>query len=370
MKKSLLALAALTALTGVAYAQSTVTLSGNFKAGLASTKYSGAAGGSGLSVADGSSRLIITINEDLGGGLVATAQNDTRFRVDDNGGAPTSSPLAGGNTFIGLRGGFGQIQLGKLDTHYCLGSDTHGTRSTALQASSCALLGFGTSKTVTAGVASYVVGGQAIANTSRSTNILRYTTPSMGGAVVQLNYSPSFASAEGSVNGNSGKGSAIGAQVNMPIGPLSVGASYWNAKVEDKTRAEKAGTVALGYNAGFMTVGLTYDRSATNGASRTVLSVPVTVPVGMGTFLATFSKAGDTELNSVKIADSGATLIALGYDYALSKRTSMGVSYARLTNGKGARYNLYTQAALNGTPGLTANDQDPSQLYFGMRHAF
>jgi len=139
MKKTLIALAAMA--TTTAFAQSTVTLSGNVKAGLAQTKYSGATAGNGSAtgLADGSSRFILSGSEDLGGGLRANFQVDTRFRIDDNGAAPSASPLAGGNTFIGLAGKFGNLQIGKLDTHYCLGSDTHGTRATALQASSCGL---------------------------------------------------------------------------------------------------------------------------------------------------------------------------------------------------------------------------------------
>ena len=88
MKKSLVALAAL-AVAGGAFAQSSVTLSGNIKAGVAQTKYSGggAGNGTGFSVADGSSRFIFGGTEDLGGGLKAIFQIDTRFRADDNGGA-------------------------------------------------------------------------------------------------------------------------------------------------------------------------------------------------------------------------------------------------------------------------------------------
>jgi predicted porin len=100
MKKTLIALAAMA--TTTAFAQSTVTLSGNVKAGLAQTKYSGAATGNGSAtgLADGSSRFILSGSEDLGGGLRANFQVDTRFRIDDNGAAPTASPLAGGQSLL------------------------------------------------------------------------------------------------------------------------------------------------------------------------------------------------------------------------------------------------------------------------------
>jgi predicted porin len=379
MKKSLVALAAF-AVVGGAYAQSTVTLSGIIKGGVASTKYSngpaGAATGSGLSVADGSSRFIISGTEDLGGGLKAVFQIDTRFRVDDNGAAPAASPLAGGNTFVGLAGGLGTIQIGKMDTHYCLGSDQHGSRSTALQASSCGILGFVVSGGATAG---------SIANASRSSNTIRYSTPNFSGFQAQVNYSTSFAGAgsEGTV-GDAGKGRAASIGLNYGNGPIKAGFSIWDAKSENRTAGvaqsdQKAYTLFGDYNFGVATVGLTYDQSkyingfvggVTGEIKRSAWSIPVTVPVGAGTILFTYTKAADAKGTGLASnTDTGASLWSLGYDYSLSKRTSVGVSYARLSNKANANYALYTQGALNGTPNNVVG-QNASQLYLGIRHAF
>ena len=372
MKKSLVALAAFAAVS--AFAQSSVTLSGTIKGGVAQTKYSngpaGTTNGSGLSVSDGSSRFIIGGTEDLGGGLKAVFQIDTRFRVDDNGAAPTNSPLGSGNTFVGLSGGLGMIQLGKMDTHYCLGSDQHSARATAIQASSCGILGY--------------VGnaGASIANASRSTNTIRYTTPNLSGFQGQLNYSTSFNGPEG-IPGDAGKGRAMAAGLNYGNGPIKAGVSIWNAKSEDRTIAairadQKAYTLFADYNFGIATVGLTYDQSkriggAMNAAEtenkRSAWSIPVTVPMGAGTFLATYTKASNVKNNGTTVADSGASLFSVGYDYSLSKRTSVGVSYAKLNNKAAAGYALYTQGSLNGTPN-NAVGQDASQLYLGIRHAF
>ena len=384
MKKSLVALAAF-AVAGGVYAQSSVTLSGNIKAGVAQTKYSnGAAGtnGSGLSVADGSSRFLIGGTEDLGGGLKAVFQIDTRYRVDDNGAAPASSPLAGGNTFVGLSGGLGMIQLGKMDTHYCLGSDQHGSRATALQASSCAILGFVNGS----GAAT------AIANASRSQNIIRYTTPNFAGFQGQLNYSTNWQGAEGAP-GDTAKGRAVAAGLNYGNGPLKAGVSFWDAKSENRTagvaRADQsAGTAFIDWNFGVATVGLTFDQSelentaagvgvASTQLKRRAWSIPVTVPLGAGTFLLTYTKARDLKASGFATpaataaaeANTGASLWSVGYDYALSKRTSLGVSYARLNNKAAGGYALYTQGALNGTPN-NAVGQDASQFYLGVRHAF
>jgi predicted porin len=367
----------LAAATGTAFAQSTVTLSGNVKAGVAQTKYSGSTtatnNGSATGLQDGSSRFILSGSEDLGGGLKANFQVDTRFRMDDNGAAPTSSPLAGGNTFVGLSGGFGNVQAGKLDTHYCMGSDSHGTRATALTASSCALLGF-----VNGSAAA-----QAIANASRATNVVRYTAPTMGGLTLQGTYSFAPSGSEGAVGTTSG-GNASHIQGVYVAGPLTVGASVWQAKGEDQTSTaartgQKASTIMANYNLGVATIGLTYDNSTQRAAAagvaaftdtkRTVTSIPVTVPMGAGTALFTYSKAGNTKTGGTANADTGATLVSVGYDYALSKRTTLGVSYAKLDNKSSAGYALYTQGSLNGTPN-NAVGTDAAQFYLGVRHSF
>jgi predicted porin len=374
MKKTLVAVAAL-AVVGAASAQSSVTLSGIIKGGLASTKYTnGAAGnGSNTSLADGSSRFIIGGREDLGGGLAGVFQIDTRFRVDDNGGAPTSSPLATGNTFVGLAGGFGSIRIGKLDTHYCTGSDEHGVRATALGASSCGILGY------------VQTNAQSIANASRSTNVVRYDLPStmMAGLTGGITYSTNFAGNDGAI-GAAGDGKAWSANLGWASGPFKLAFSYWNAKAEDRTitvarNDQKAWTLAGGWNFGLGTVGLTYDVSAYDKAAaasgtfvenkRRAWSVPVTFGVGAGTILATYTRAQDVKAGGVTVANSGATLWSIGYDHAFSKRTSVGVSYAVMNNEAAAAYQLYTTSALQSLTAATAG-QDQKQLYVGIRHTF
>ncbi len=363
-----------------------MTLSGNVKAGVAQTKYSGSTtatnNGSATGLQDGSSRFILSGSEDLGGGLKANFQVDTRFRMDDNGGSANStltgssiigaSQLAGGNTFVGLSGGFGNVQAGKLDTHYCMGSDTHGTRATALTASSCALLGF----------VNGAGAGQAIANASRSTNVVRYTSPNMSGLTLQGTYSFAQSGSEGAVGKTSG-GNASHIQGVYVAGPLTVGASMWQAKGEDQTATvartgQKASTIMANYNLGVATIGLTYDTSAQRAAAanagfvdteRTATSIPVTVPMGAGTALFTYTKAGNTKTGGVTNDNTGATLLSVGYDYAFSKRTTLGVSYAKLDNKSSAGYALYTQGSLGGTPN-NAVGTDAGQFYLGLRHAF
>ena len=381
MKKSLVALAVLAA-TG-AFAQSTVTLSGTIKAGVASNNYSGSAtapnNGSNIGVADGSSRFALSGSEDLGGGLRANFAIETRFRADEAGGGAgtgASGQVAGGNTFVGLSGGFGAVQIGRLDTHYCFGSDQHGTRATAVTASSCSLLSFvnGSSSAL------------SIATGSRLANTIRYTTPVFSGFTGQLGYSSGVT--DGITGGGGGLisqagGNTMNARLSYDNGPIKGGFSYYRQRAEDRTAGvarndQTAYTLMGDYNFGMATVGLTYDVGAietgpVGGAGsenkRTAWSIPVTVPMGAGTILVTYTKANNAKVNGATVQDSSATMLSLGYDYALSKRTSVGASYATISNKANAGYGLYTQAALAGTP-LSGVGQKASQLYVGVRHTF
>lgn len=360
MKKSLLAVAVAAALPGVALAQSSVTLSGIAKTGLASQKLSNGATGDGSQLAwtDGSSRFIISGVEDIGGGLKGIFQIDTRYRNDNGtGGTP------GGNTWVGLSGGFGAIKFGNIDTVYFQGTDQYAARSTALTAWNVGILSY--------------INQVALARTTRSQNTIRYETPNFSGLTAALSYSTNPDGAEVLTNGT--KGNMFAAEVNYAAGPLSAGLALWNQKKPGGSGATNATAdqsevrVFGGYNLGFMTVGLTYDASTlkptTGDVKRNAISVPVTAPIGGGTLLFTYSVAQDLKVGGTKVTDSGARLITLGYDYPLSKRTSVGASYAVMDNKANASYALFTGNALHDIPAPVAG-QDTKQLYFGVRHAF
>jgi predicted porin len=81
------------------------------------------------------------------------------------------------------------------------------------------------------------------------------------------------------------------------------------------------------------------------------------------------SISNNTAAASASTDDSGATMISAGYDYALSKRTSLAANYSRINNGKNAAYNFFTGTALMNSP-ATGKGTDTSMLYVGIRHAF
>jgi predicted porin len=80
------------------------------------------------------------------------------------------------------------------------------------------------------------------------------------------------------------------------------------------------------------------------------VSAPPSVPCGSGT---------------------GAKLFSLGYNYPLSKRTSLGVVYSKLNNDAGGAYQFYTNSALgNSGAAAVGAGVDQSLVYLGLRHVF
>lgn len=363
MKKTLIAVAVAAALPAAAFAQTNVTLSGIMKLGVAQTKYSGGpagTNGSGTSLDDGSSRFIISGSEDLGNGMRGIFMVDTRFRPDTGTGT-----LASGNSFVGLAGSFGTIRLGRLDQYYVHGIDSHGGRATPLQAASISLL-------------SYVGGvGNSIANASRTPNLIRYDIPTFSGLSGGIGYSFSSVGpgADDGLVGSAADGRAWTVDLTWRGGPIAVGGAYWNAEndagggLSAKDLEQTAYRLFGSYNFGMFTVGLTWDNSEVEilgtKLERDAWSIPLTAKLGPGTLLFTYTEADDLD----GVSNSGARMYSLGYDYPLSKRTSIGASVAEIKNDANANYAMFTSAPLGGHP-TPAAGQDVRQFYIGLRHTF
>jgi len=126
MKKSLIALAVLGSVAGMAQAQSSVTLYGLADVWVGSTKSETNGVGTSVTKVNGgglaTSRFGLKGSEDLGGGLKANFQLEQGFNID-NGTAGNSTGTAGSQAFdrqawVGLSGGFGEVQFGKTWSSY------------------------------------------------------------------------------------------------------------------------------------------------------------------------------------------------------------------------------------------------------------
>ena len=390
MKKKLLAVAVAGALAapGLALAQSSVTISGIFKASLESHRIgSPGVGRAGLNtsetrISDDSSRIIFNVVEDLGGGLQAIGQADLRLPM-----ASGNFVAFSGNTHVGLRSKtMGRIFVGRQDVHYINTESNLTSLAGDLRADSVSLLAFMRDGTT------------AIAGATRTPNIIHYTSPNWGGFTVIGGYSTGPTGAATGQPNNTGvasaaqqtdlstgirKGRAWVINPNFEAPNWQVGYSYWNSRPDSGgatlgTGDQRSDKLYGSFKIAGFKLGLAWDRSrvrSSTGAApgtelgnRTAWSIPIGYVMGNNQFHFHYTKARDDKATA---AQDGAKMIALSYQYTLSKRTSVGLTYAKITNDAGAAYNLFTTTSLgNSTGAAVAAGEDPRIFAGTIRHAF
>jgi predicted porin len=314
MKKSLLALAVLTAVTGAASAQSSVTLYGKVDLGLVLD--SGAAAGKSVrldSGVTGGSRIGFKGVEDLGGGMKAAFQLETGYCADSAAGAPNF--CTGSNQFMGrqaygaLSGSFGSVSAGR---QYSLGFNNLSTIDP-----------FGTGF---AGQVNNIVDASGI----RLNNSATYNTPTIGGVTASAEI------AFGEQTGNWQANRETGAGITYASGPVYLGATYYGLDTATGTTAARKNYLVGGtYDLGVVKLHGLVQKST--GVSLDVLDVMggVTVPIGGGNLMASYIHHNDRTS-----ADKDANQVGIGYQYFLSKRTSVYTAFARIKNDNGAIFTV------------------------------
>lgn len=277
MKKSLIALAVLAA-SGVAMAQSSVTLYGVADLSLVKSQgVSAQMSGNGV-MNNGNSRLGVRGVEDLGGGLKASFNFEQGINAESG---KTDANTWQRNAWMALQGGFGRFQMGRTLTPSFYGVAAWELTGAANYSAVANQFGF-------AGVA------------PRNDSVFQYTTPTMGGFNATLGYimKPD--------NGGNAKYDLNAIYAN---GPLAAALSY------NKTNGAK-GNFALGGAYDFGTFKLAGSWQDPAGVAKG-FTIGGTVPVGA--FALTLDIARDTGFKD--------TDLLLEAKYALSKRTFAYAAY-------------------------------------------
>ena len=411
MKKTLVALAAVSAVT--AFAQSTVTVTGIMDAGYQSGKLYGQSFGLVQQNGARTSAIKFIGTEDLGGGLTAKFQfevdpsvvaNDKNLMNNSpvggqaltttaattstanyavNGGTsatPTGTAnnaaaaqpgLTGaGYSYVGLAGGFGEVQFGTLNTHTL---DAFGTAAGM----------FGTA--VGGGYGSGLYGKY-----TRYENSMLYISPDFNGFKVRYLSAPGNNQAYGSkVSGITLRRPDINELgLNYAQGPLTVRAAQITSKATtneaDATgdTAYKNGvtttikTIAAAYDFGMAKVGyglqtVLADGSASPSNTDTkAQSVYVQVPVN-GVTRVQFNTGSLTSHNLVGstaylLAGGKNTFTSVGVQYDLSKRSFAYLTYERATMGAVD----FAGTIVQGTTGSTTTSQQRNVTAVGISHSF
>ncbi|RYX90000.1 MAG: porin [Comamonadaceae bacterium] len=353
MKKSLVALAVLAA-SGVASAQSTVTLYGLIDTYVGAQKTTVGGNGTRQSVVNSgglqTSRFGLKGSEDLGGGLAANFQLENGFNVDTgatpNNGA-TNQSIFSRQSWVGLSGGFGQVKIGKMWTPF---DEVKGSGAAGFDGN----------------VLAPATNVWASNNyNDRPGNSLYYSTPSFGGFSAAAMYA--FGENKTPTN-NAGK--TAGFNVAYNAGPLAAALSYQSEKPGGNAvglagRTTKFTQVNASYDFGVAKLLGAYGRvqdglNPTRGFAvdkSTEYQIGVDVPLG-GAFTLSggYARSKDDQLGGApEIKRKGYSIAGL---YALSKRTNL---YAGVQQAKENAYG----PAVGGTP-----ETKSSTYAVGVRHTF
>jgi len=414
MNRKLLALAVAGALApAAAMAQtSNVVLSGQMKLGYEYLQPDGANSNAGATqsfdtgrVANETSFVRFSGSEDLGGGLRAVFQIESSINGDTQGGLWSSR-----NTGVGLSSAaLGTLMFGRWDAYYNWHTPVEGAgfggNALALKANSLNLLNWSN--------------GQGIAG-DRLSNVIRYVTPNWRGFEVEGIYSfDSEPIAPGGANRDQqGKPweAAIGGR--WVSGPFAAFASYIRRQNQGLPNyGDSAGSIGellsqgqngnalpanmgtlnldgvrfggswtFGFGTGFNAkIGgivdwISWEQNINNNTTkrtseRWAYSVPLSLSFGPSTVYGTWALAQDADGDNNNClaantrgctgSDTGAQMWMIGYDYALSKRTSVGGNWVLIDNQGNGYYDFWSRGVGTNTAG-----KDPSSFYVGLRHLF
>ncbi len=347
MKRSLLALAALTAFAGVASAQSSVTLFGIVDLAAVGVKNGSQSQKLLASNQLNSNRLGFRGIEDLGGGMRAGFWLEGGMANDTG----TGNQTGGGQGWerrstVSLMGGFGELRLGRDYTpsfwNYTI-FDPFGTNGPGSMLNVVSTLGSGAATLV------------------RANNTVGYFLPAMGGLYGQVQ----VAAGENGAGGNK----YFGGRAGYAGGPVNVAVAYGKTAAEGTPRMADDYTdmnVGASFNLGFMNIMGQYSkRDFLNRDQKTAL-IGVTVPFGASTLKASYVKSSGAQ--GTNATDFDADQFAFGYQYDLSKRTAIYATYSSLDNdgtaAAGSRFTIGSGLA------QTRGGDNSKGYAIGVRHSF
>ena len=287
----------------MAAANAAATLYGHFH--LSMDRLDNDSGNEDGRMSSNSSRIGVKGDEDLGGGLKAIYQLETGAIAVDEGTGGLGGTLR--NSFAGFAGGWGAVKLGRHDTPYKdLGRKLDNFNEQV-----------GDTRAIIGNAGTY---------DKRVSNMIRYESPTFGGAnVVVQNTSNDGAEATAGTN----KDSSVG--VNWSAGPLFLGAAWnevGNATTNDTTGIRLAGS----YTFSDIMLGLLWeslsDISGTAGADRDTMGVFASMKIGNHLLKLSYFDA-DTLDNT---ANTGGKLWSVGVDHNFSKTTKVYFNYASVDN--------------------------------------
>jgi len=371
-------------------------------------------------VANGASNYGIRSRESLGGGLAAWIQIESNAPLERSNDA--SWGPASRNSAIGMQGGFGNVFVGQwtspwadLDALWSIGTVGFwgpvtaiiGRRETTGVAPNpnCANSGHGVATSCNAVESG---GGLGHPFWRRPSNAVFYQSPVMAGVQVKLAYQTNEGKATSTASSNSDASMwSTSVQWAGMGGRARIGVGYDKHKDFTSLGASDTGyAVKGGWNFGVVDVGFAYEKmtykcqsgtlgfatatAATNNTGACSengdvkvknYAVAIAVPVGPGSIRASYAIAKDVEgpitnfansgVAGTHVTDTGAKQYNIGYEHRFSKRTNIGIGYAKIDNKANAAI-AWTGMPPNqqGSANTTLFGSDVSTFFVSMTHRF
>lgn len=378
MKKLHIALALAGAFAGTAQAQSAVEIYGIVDMGLVRDygTVTGLKTGAGTQVsptgnkvtsgAQSGTRLGFKGKEDLGNGLTGLFVLETGIAAD-TGGFNQGNTAFARQSFVGLQSEFGTLTLGRQYTSYFLALNQVADPFASGLAGNAQnlMLPPGPPALPTGVTADPVNFGYEPDRAIRMNNAIKYVTP------VIANFTGELAYGFGENSAASNGGRVITGSIDYNLKPLNVRLAHYRKNNALDTTDISSTMLAASYDFGVakafaafsendwqtpLTAGAPAAYAPTGTKSRNYL-IGVTVPVGPHNFIASYIHADGRGATSANDANQW----ALGYTYALSKRTNLYAAYGYIDNSGAATYTVGNNSE-NGTGNKAFN--------LGVRHLF
>jgi len=345
MKQKFLAIALVSALPLVAQAQSSVTMYGMVDASIGVENVGGNASSRTVvqSGTQSASRLGFRGTEDLGNGLKALFNLEAAVNVDTG---ATNDRLFDRRAVVGLQGNFGTVTVGR----------EYGPIAAVAGASDILGQGFYGSNLAAFGSGKL---------TRRLDNSVNYQSNSLNGFTLRAAYGAGER-LETDLNPNQKSNDILGVAVEYANAGLYVGAGY-QTKEDLASGDSKEYNFGIGYKFGDFELRGGYmaaDPELPGGVENKYEQMNAGVSYGFGASRVYVNY----QQQELELGDAKGRALSLAYTYALSKRTNVYASYAKLRNNDAAAFQLSSPSQPVGVAG--AFGADPQVYNIGVRHSF
>jgi predicted porin len=264
-----------------------------------------------LNLSSNSSRLGFRGALELSAGLRAFYQIEAGFEADQGGGQ-----LASRNTFAGVRGAFGALQLGQFDTPV----KNIGSKVDL----------FGDQVGDNGNIIRYGVRGDfSNAFDQREKNMIQYSSPKYAGLEAQLAYSTNVTS--GSASGDLDEFSYMAVLNYTGVKGLYLALGYQVYGEDVAGGGDKANIIRLGaayQRGGLKVTGLLQQASDLNNGGNDIAAYGVGAAYTLGKAVL----KAQYYLLDHDAADAGADMVSVGIDYKLAKNFTTYAAYSRIGN--------------------------------------